>query len=239
MSKKERSGLDKIGAFIWMGLAVLLILIVFFPNIFKEKELDFLEEHEQYFMDFYWSKTEEANNYRYIVYDRYVETKVTETTKVLSYGDDLYLTYVAYRDDGKIIYWSAYKEDKMYTYTEIEQIPNDEWRTYSVYCWGSHSTEIAFILDSGANDDFYTYASSYNTVVESTLDFVETHNYIIYGDYQGYYMWKNEFYFEDGLAAKQIEYMDLNNDSYWGDDEITKIKIQDMYCEVDLTEVGA
>ncbi|MFI3167828.1 MAG: hypothetical protein R3Y32_06930 [Bacillota bacterium] len=189
-------------------------------------------------MEFYWSETEEANNYRYIVYDRYVETSVSSATKVLAFGDDLYLTYVAYRDDGKIKFWSAPKEDKMYTYKDISEIPNDEWRIYEVYCWGSHSTEIEFILDSGASDKFYTYASSYNTVMESTPDYVVTHNYIMNGDYQGYYMWKNEFFFKDGLAVKQVEYMDLNNNNNWDADEITKIKIQDMYCEVDLTKVG-
>ncbi len=264
--QKIKNGVETI-----LRLAVLLLLAwgivaLFFPN-FLNNDIEFLESHEEYFDNFLYQKTEESENYRFIRYIREVEyvdsSRVVEVDGekyscelevVGGYSNDMILGTVVYKEDGVLKYWcnslssisTANKYIYEYQYTDITQIPDDEWETYTYSSYGSFALREVFILDSGASSEIKF--TSYELEV-STDEYIQLFKYNTYDipnvsalsfkeDEIKIQTAEMEIFFEDGLAVKSVVYKDLNNDGEFSEDEIIELKIQDMYGDVDFDALG-
>ncbi len=177
-----------------------------------------------------------------------------ELEVVGGYSNDMILGTVVYKEDGVLKYWcnslssisTANKYIYEYQYTDITQIPDDEWETYTYSSYGSFALREVFILDSGASSEIKF--TSYELEV-STDEYIQLFKYNTYDipnvsalsfkeDEIKIQTAEMEIFFEDGLAVKSVVYKDLNNDGEFSEDEIIELKIQDMYGEVDFDALG-
>lgn len=256
---------DNILGLIIIALLVLGIIAIFFPSLLSD-ELDFMDSHNEYFNNFLYQKTEESENYRYVRYVREVEYvdgwQIAELDGELykceldvasGYSNDMILGTVVYKEDGVIKYWfnsssSISTADKYiyeYHYTDISQIPANEWETYTYSSYGSFSLRDEFILDSWSDNEITFKLATLTISTDDYVKLVQYNNYII-SEATIFSKEKliqipvseTEIFFEDGLAVKYAIYEDLNNDGVFGEDEIVELKIQDMYGEVDFDKLG-